>query len=139
MQQINLSKRGNLRYLDELRPLAKNNRNNMTDSEKSMWEQILRNKMTGYLFLRQKPLGKYIADFYCRQLLLIIEIDGNYHNERKNSDEQRDIFFKNTNIKTIRYKNQDIKENIMSVKNNLEQKIKIREQELKQSPFFKGR
>jgi very-short-patch-repair endonuclease len=46
-----------------------------TQAEKYMWEKLLRYKPLGYKFTRQKPIGPFIADFYCAKLLLIIELD----------------------------------------------------------------
>jgi very-short-patch-repair endonuclease len=54
---------------------ARDLRNNMTNSEIIIWENILRKKQTGYIFLRQKMIGSFILDFYCSKLLLGIEID----------------------------------------------------------------
>jgi very-short-patch-repair endonuclease len=71
-----MTKIGNFKYLNELRQLARQNRNNPTKSESLIWNSVLKNRKIDYLFLRQKPLGKFILDFYCSKLLLSIEIDG---------------------------------------------------------------
>ena len=69
------SERGTVRYLNELKDAARKNRNNPTVAEKKLWNEILKERKTGYLFLRQKPLLDYIVDFYCQELRLVIEID----------------------------------------------------------------
>lgn len=61
----------------ELDKYAKELRKNMTTEEKIVWYQILKGRVPK--FHRQKIIGKYIADFYCPQLKLIIEIDGVQH------------------------------------------------------------
>jgi very-short-patch-repair endonuclease len=53
---------GNLKYLEELRTLARNNRKNPTEAERIFWKLLSYKKM-GYKFLRQKPMGKFILDF----------------------------------------------------------------------------
>ncbi len=67
----------------KLREAARYNRNNPTRAEEKIWKEVLRDKQTGYLFLRQKPIDNFILDFYCSRLLLGIEIDGDIHNERQ--------------------------------------------------------
>jgi len=97
------TKNWNLRYLEELRPLSKINRHNQTLAEKVIWNQILGKDKTGFRFLRQKSIDRFIIDFYCSKLLLAIEIDGEYHNDRLNRDEGRDKYLINLGIVTIRY------------------------------------
>ena len=55
---------------------ARKNRKNLTVPERKIRYEILARKQTGYKFLRQHPIGHFITDFYCRELKLIIEIDG---------------------------------------------------------------
>ncbi len=109
------TKRGNLKYLDELRQLARDNRNNPTEAEKVMWS-ILKNKQLGFLFLRQKPMGKFILDFYCSKLMLAIEVDGDSHDNKKYLDKQRDLYLEQRGIKTIRFTNEEILDDIEKVK-----------------------
>ena len=116
-------KRGNLKYLDSLRQLARNNRNYPTNGELSMWN-ILKNQKLGMVFLRQKPIGKFILDFYCSKLLLAIEIDGDSHDRKQYLDKGRDLYLEQRGIITIRYKNEDVLKNIEKVKRDLEMKIK---------------
>jgi very-short-patch-repair endonuclease len=123
------SKRGNLKYLDDLRQLARSNRNFPTEGELVMW-RILKNEKLGFLFLRQKPMGKFILDFYCSKLLLVIEIDGDSHDKKQYLDKSRDLYLEQRGIKTIRYKNEEVLKNIEEIKKDLEMKIKERKSEL---------
>jgi len=109
-----LTRRGHLRYLEELRILSRHNRNNSTEAESIMWRFLRKNKF-GYKFLRQKPIFRFILDFYCRQLLLTIEIDGSSHDERKNYDEARDRYLESVNITTLRFTNYEVLNNFDSV------------------------
>ena len=76
-----------------------------------------RDQIAGLRFNRQKPIGKYIADFYCNKLKLIIEIDGDRHykNKEPQKDKLRDQYFKEQGIKVLRFTNYEIYKNIESV------------------------
>ena len=106
--------RGHLRYLDELKQLSIKNRNDPTTAEYVMW-QFLRKNNYGYKFIRQKPIFRFIVDFYCRKLLLAIEIDGNSHDAKKNYDQARDRYLESVNIKTLRFTNDEVLNDFNSV------------------------
>ena len=106
------TQRGNLRYLEELKTLAKINRHNPTEAKYIMWQYLRKNK---YKFTRQKPIFRFILDFYCSKLLLAIEIDGNSHNKKKNYDKERDLYLTSANIRTIRFTNDEILNNFDQV------------------------
>lgn len=88
----------------------------MTLSEVLLWEK-LRNKALGYDFDRQKPLGNYIVDFYCKELKLILEIDGNSHNstEAYQSDLKRQAELEKLGLTFLRFQDIEIKQNIEKV------------------------
>lgn len=68
-----------LPYDTSLKDFSRKLRNNSTLSEVLLWNELKNKKMMGYQFNRQKPLGKYIVDFYCKPLNLVIEVDGESH------------------------------------------------------------
>jgi very-short-patch-repair endonuclease len=121
-----VARRGHLKYLEELRNLSRKNRSNMTKTESILWNEVLRNRMTGYKFLRQKPIYRFILDFYCRDLLLAIEVDGGYHKKRKNIDETRDQFLRALNIETLRIRDKDIELNLEEVRSQIQGVIKTK-------------
>lgn len=121
------SQNGNLKYLDQLREIARQNRKNPTEAEKIFWENILQNDQMNYRFLRQKPINKFILDFYCSKLLLAIEIDGGSHQNKNYLDKQRDIFLTKYHIKTVRYTNDQVLKNINQIREDLIKIIKERE------------
>jgi len=84
-------------------------RHNMTPAEKNLWS-YLRLKPLGYKFRRQHAISKYVADFYCHAVKLIIEIDGAIHNtkETKETDNARQSFLESEGIKFLRFSNDDI-------------------------------
>lgn len=89
-------------------------RNNMTPAEKLLWEQ-LRKKQLGVRFKAQHPMGRYIVDFYCHQAGLVVEIDGPIHNYQKEEDQHRTDDMKKDGITLLRFKNEEVFENIEGV------------------------
>lgn len=121
-------------YKTNLKELARKNRKNPTQAEKKMWNEVLKNQTFKELkFHRQKPLDRYIADFYCSKLMLVIEIDGDFHLEEgaEEYDEQRTMDLECFGIKVIRFTNNDVMNNIKKVCKNLSKEIEIRRKELK--------
>jgi len=119
------SRRGNIKYLEDLRELSRNNRNNPTPSEFIMWQFLRKNKF-GYKFTRQKPISRFILDFYCSKLLLNIEIDGEYHLKNKKYDFEREKYLNMLNIKTIRFTNDEVLNDFKKIKEKLLPLIKGR-------------
>jgi very-short-patch-repair endonuclease len=78
-------------YNKKNKPFVRELRNNSTRAEIKLWSELLRaKKMMGYSFLRQRPIGYYIADFLCKDLKLIIEADGISHEGKEEYDHRRD-------------------------------------------------
>jgi very-short-patch-repair endonuclease len=100
------------RYILEL---ARGMRYEMTKPEQVLWKHIRNKKFCGLKFKRQYPIGRYIADFYCRELKLIIEIDGDIHDRQKEYDKNRDEYLSAGGYKTLRIKNEEINESIENV------------------------
>ena len=72
--------KNNLYYNKALQPQANELRKNMTKAEACLWKFVLKaKKLRGYQFRRQRPVLNYIADFMCKELMLIIEVDGYTH------------------------------------------------------------
>ena len=130
-----LTQRPNMKYLDDLREICRRNRNNPTESEYKMWRMVLCGHKIREKFLRQKPIGNYILDFYCSKLMLAIEIDGDSHKDKYYQDKNRDEYLLIRGIKTIRYSNDQVLNRIDEVFKDLISKIKLRESELVFSPF----
>ena len=76
-------KREIIPYNPKLKELAKKLRQNMTYSEVMLWNELKNGKMLGYDFDRQRPIGNYIVDFYCKDLKLAIEVDGITYEDEK--------------------------------------------------------
>jgi len=102
------TKHGCVRYWNSLTQMANQNRKNPTEAEHKMWDEYLSRDKTGFRFLRQKPIYRFIVDFYCVKLSLAIEIDGNSHDKKKETDNERDKFLKQIGIRTIRFSNDEV-------------------------------
>jgi very-short-patch-repair endonuclease len=101
-----------LPYNPRLKQLGRNLRNEGQISEALLWK-CLKNKQTGYIFLRQRPILNYIADFYCYKLRLVIEIDGASHfsAEAQERDAERDRQMQAIGLTVIRVKDSDVRRN----------------------------
>ena len=111
--------KGNINYLKELTELSRKNRNNPTQAESKIWNEVLKQNKTGFRFLRQKPINRFILDFYCSELNIAIEIDGASHNKKKKYDIERDKFLHQIGIETIRFTNNEVLNDIKKIKDKL--------------------
>lgn len=96
-------------YNKYLKGLARQNRNNPTFAEKILWS-MLRSKQLGYDFHRQKPIGQYIADFYCHELKLVIEVDGITHTEPEvqENDKRKENYFREIGLNILRFNDEEV-------------------------------
>lgn len=128
-------KRRIIPYNPELKLLAKDLRNNSTLGEVILWKKLKGKQFLGYDFHRQKPLLDYIVDFYCAELNLVIEIDGNYHNHEevyvKDVKRQQDLEKHNLNF--LRFTEKEIKQQLLNVLRAIEIYIEEFEAKSKES------
>jgi very-short-patch-repair endonuclease len=90
----------------------------MTETERKLWNIMKGKQINNLQFYRQRPLGKYIVDFYCPAKNLVVEIDGGQHYFERNiqKDKERDLFLKNVlGLKVLRFTNTDVLKNIEGV------------------------
>lgn len=100
---------------DYVKDLCKTLRVSQTSAEKYIWD-ILRNRQLEWLkFRRQHPFWRYIADFYCDSIWLVLELDGKIHEKQKEYDEVRDEIITNYGVTIIRVSNEDVFENTTKV------------------------
>ena len=109
-------------YNPNLKELARKLRNDSTLGEALLWNEIKSKKLYGYDFQRQKPLLNYIADFYCCELELVIEIDGMYHynSEQDELDILRQKELEEYNLTIIRFSEQEVRKDMVNVLRTLE-------------------
>lgn len=113
----------NWHYNKELLPLARKLRKNSTKSEIKLWFEVLRGKkMSGYTFNPQRPVLNYIVDFMCKELLLIIEIDGRSHHfeEIAIKDEKRQEALEEAGFTFLRFHDQFVNEDVNNVAKAIE-------------------
>ena len=108
----------------ELTARAQELRRNMTKEERHLWYDYLRTYP--FRFLRQKVLGKYIADFYCAEARLVIELDGSQHYEDEDLlyDAERTAFFREYGITVIRIPNNEVNNNFYGVCQHIDEAVK---------------
>lgn len=107
-------------------------RKNMTVAEKILWERLKNKQILKLRFRRQHPIDIFIADFYCHAVRLVIELDGKIHNGQKEYDKGRTAEMEQFDIKVIRFRNEEIENNIENVIMKIESTIN---QRLKSSPW----
>lgn len=90
--------------------LAKQLRKNSTRAEKILWQLLRNRRFEGYKIRRQHPIGEYVADFYCHQSRLVIESDGEIHDneDQIKYDSEKDEFMEGLGLKILRIKNEDL-------------------------------
>jgi very-short-patch-repair endonuclease len=112
----------NTYYNSSLQPRANALRKTMTKAEACLWKYILRGRQLGYQFNRQRPILHYIADFMCKELKLIIEVDGiTHHSEsqfEKDLKRQRDL--ESHGFIVIRFRDEEVLNNIYGVRQHIE-------------------
>jgi very-short-patch-repair endonuclease len=112
-----------LPYNKNLKQRSRNLRNKSTLGEILLWKRLRGRQMRGIQFNRQKPLGKFIADFYCKPLNLVIEVDGSSHEGRQEYDRDRDIELQKLGLTVLRFPDLDVRKNIRDVLKVIEEWI----------------
>jgi len=92
-------------------------RNALTAAESRLWSALREKQIDGFIFRRQYPIGRYIADFYCPKACLVIELDGSVHDEveQRRRDDQRDRELKSLDLTVLRFRNHEIETEIEKV------------------------
>lgn len=105
-------------YNKNLQPFARKLRKHMTKAEACLWKYVLRTgRMKGYGFRRQRPITKYIGDFMCKDLMLVIEVDGCSHwgNEAKEKDRKRENDLRRAGFTILRFTDEEVLNNLTQV------------------------
>ena len=93
---------------------ARTLRREATPAERLLWQHLARSQ-TGAKFSRQMPVGPFFADFLCRELKLVVELDGFSHDLRPEADAGRDAWMVRQGYRVLRFTNQDVLENAEGV------------------------
>jgi (E)-4-hydroxy-3-methylbut-2-enyl-diphosphate synthase len=102
-------------YNFNLKELASDLRKKMTLSEVLLWNELRRKRMLGFDFDRQRPINEYIVDFYCKELKLAIEIDGDTHIFRYDYDDERQRKLEELGVHFLRFDDIEVKKSMSNV------------------------
>lgn len=104
-----------IQYNPKLKQIARNLRNNSTLSEVLLWGYLKGKQMRGYDFHRQKPIDNFIVDFFCNELMLAIEIDGDSHDYKIEDDKKRQNKLEFLGVHFLRFPDLDVKQDLEGV------------------------
>jgi len=113
-------------YNIDLKSFSRKLRNHSTVGEILLWMQLRAGQFRGFTFNRQKSLGDYIVDFYCKPLKLVIEVDGGYHitPEQRVMDQQRKQILESMGLHFLRFRDEEVRTDINTVIKTIEHHIK---------------
>ena len=95
--------------------LAKRLRKQPTEAEKRLWYFLHKKQLDGLRFKRQEPIGRYVADFVCPTLKLVVEVDGGQHGIKVEKDAARTAWLESQGYSVIRFWNNEVMDNIEGV------------------------
>ncbi len=124
-------------YRKDLKEKARSLRKDSTLSEVLLWQEI-RKKQLGVQFHRQVPVLDYIVDFYCHELMLAIEVNGNSHEWKISYDKRRLERIETQGIKVIVFDDLDVKQNMKWVVNSILEKVNLIRQQISPSGDYRG-
>jgi very-short-patch-repair endonuclease len=107
-------------YNQHLKPLARQLRNQSSLAEILLWQQLETKKMLGYDFDRQKPIGRFIVDFFCTELMLTIEIDGESHRQNAMDDRERQARLESLGVRFLRFEDRIVKQDMRKVRASIQ-------------------
>jgi very-short-patch-repair endonuclease len=121
-------------YQASSKAFARKLRREMTLAEVLLWNQLKRRQMLGYDFDRQRPIGKYVVDFYCKELRLAVEVDGRSHDVKEQSDRERQRELEELGVAFLRFWDAEVKRDMRGVLARLAEGIRHRELALGMTP-----
>ena len=121
-----LFSKNHIPYNPRLKEFSRSMRGYGEKSEAMLWKR-LKAKQTGFAFNRQKPILNYIADFYCKELGLVVEIDGASHfsHEAYEKDQERDRQMRAIGLEIIRVIDGDVRKDADTVATFIEEQCKL--------------
>ena len=96
-------------YNPKLKELARKLRKESTFTEIMLWNYLKKKQLKGYDFDRQRPIDNYIVDFFCKELSLAIEIDGESHYGKEEKDLKRDKKLNQLGVTVLRFDDLDVR------------------------------
>lgn len=99
-----------LKYNAYLKDHARQLRRNSTESERALWSRLRTKQLLGVQFYRQKPIGKYIVDFFAPRARVVVEVDGSQHmgGAHAQQDRRRDGYLASLGLKVLRFNSREV-------------------------------
>lgn len=110
-------------YRCNLKEYARKLRKTSTQAEKELWNYLKAKQINGYDFDRLRPIDQFIVDFFCKELLLVIEIDGRSHDYKIGKDKKRQNRLEELGISVLRFTDHEVKSNAAGVSESIQQWI----------------
>ena len=98
-------------------------RANMTQAEKYLWQELRKKQLSGFRFRRQFSVAGFVLDFYCPQVKLAIEVDGGYHQDTQEYDQEREAIIRRLGIDFLRFTNAEVLQDWEIVNLKIENKL----------------
>ena len=106
------------RLVNQLITVARKMRSEQTPAEKRLWQHIRERQLGGYKFRRQQVIDRFIVDFYCHKADLVVEVDGDIHDLKKEEDALRENALRELGLRVIRFWNEEIMNSFSSLRNS---------------------
>lgn len=107
---------GRYRYISPLLlQRSRELRQRQTPAEDVLWECLRARRLCGYKFRRQHNIGRFIADFYCHEGGLVVEVDGPIHDSQLEKDAMRDAWMESVGLQVLRVRNRQVFEGLEGV------------------------
>ena len=106
-----MSKKSRHRKPPSSTELARKLRADTTPPERILWGMLRNRRLGGFKFRRQVPFGRYVVDFYCHELRLVVELDGMSHDGQRDKDAARTLYLESINLSVIRVTNSQLATN----------------------------
>ena len=112
----------------------------MPSAESVLWSKLRRRQLLGYKFRRQYSVGTYVVDFYCAELRLAIEVDGDSHYQSgaQERDKDRETFIKSFGIDFLRFRNVEVFEQLSAVLDSIARRVLEHPKPPCSPPFVQG-
>jgi very-short-patch-repair endonuclease len=107
---------------------ARDLRQRTTPAEQALWDLLRNRRFLGLKFRRQHRIGPFIADFYCHDLKLVVEVDGGVHDTRSQAlrDDNRDAALEELGIAVLRIRNEEVLEDPAGVLKRIQAVANVR-------------
>jgi very-short-patch-repair endonuclease len=97
-----------MKVWEKTRPAAQAMRKSPTAAEAVLWERLRNRKLAGYRFRRQHPIDRFVVDFCCPSVRLVVEVDGGIHDTLRDADEARERLLNELGFKVLRFTNDQV-------------------------------